>query len=346
MKIIKVYDKNFAQLTTFTEQDFNNLVHQRTQGEIGDCSFMVDAKGLKISEANINLYNRVRIYDDGVAVFTGVITQKNINLNTVNIRCRELPFILKKRVTLANYTLSGTITDVLTTLLTDINAIEDTGISIGTLAGVGSVNLTFNRSDVWTVIKQICESTGNQFQIDTNGKLNVAVSLGLDLSASVFFRYDINQITNANIFTFEIEDDGDSIFTLAHGVSQGFTSDQPNTGLIAQYGLLENFKDFRVVNSQPVLDQFTTLEIADRIYSPKITLKPNVVDNFSIFDLVRIKLRNSLVNIDDSFQVIQKKVKYVGDQKTIELRINNLPNYLVKKLADRDKRLTLLEKEL
>lgn len=345
MKILKVYDKNLSLLTTYTEKDFINLAYQRTIGEIGDCSFTL-AISSKTTPANIEHYNRVKVYDDGEHVFTGLITQKKINLNTIDIRCREHTYILKKRVTTPGYVMNGSLTDVLTSLLATINGIENTGISIGILAGVGSVNLTFNRADIWTVIKQVCESTGNQFDIDPEGKLYTRDTLGNDLSASVYLRYDINQIANANIFRFDIEDDGDEIVSKAYGESKGLTSNFADTALATKYGLLETYKDFRVVNSQPVLDQFTTLEVVDQVYSPKITLKPNVEDNFSIFDFVRIRLKNNFVNIDDSYQIIQKRIKYLGDQKVIELRINNLPSYLSKMLADRDKRLTLLEKEL
>ncbi len=346
MKIIKLYDKAFNSLASLTEADFINLIYQRTQGEIGDCSFTVKISSAKMTDLNISHYNRVRVYDNGTLVFTGIITQKRVSLTTVDIKCRELSYILKKRCTTAGYTLSGSIVDTLTTLLTDINAIEDTGISVGILGGGGSVNLTFNRSDVWTAIKQICESTGNQFEISPAGKLNMRTTLGTDLSASVYFRYDVNQVANANIFDFDIDDDGDSIITQCHGESNGLLSNQSNGTLISRYGVLESYKDFRVVNSQPVLDQFTTLEIQDKVYSPKITLKPNVTDNFNIFDVVKVRLKNSLVNIDSTYQIIQKRVKYLGSQKVVEVRINNVPNYLSQMLADRDRRLTLLEKEV
>jgi len=342
---IKIYSKTFVKLATFVEQDFTGLQHQRARAEIGDCSFTIKLNRAKMSDANLNLYNRVKIIEDGVVKFTGIITQKIVKLDTADIRCRELPFILKKRLVGNAYTLSGAVNDVVTTLMNDINASEDTGISIGTLSGIGTVNLTFNRADAWTVLKQICEATGNQFEIKDR-TLTVAPQIGTDKSSSILFRYNVDQIANANLMSFEVEDDGENIVTKSYGKSDALTSTQTDVTLQGKYGTIERFKDFRVVNTQGVLDEFTQYEIADRIYSPKLSLKPNVNDNFEMGDLVKIRLKNPLVNINDTFQIMQKSVKFNGDQKVISIRINDLPNLLVQKLADRDKRLELLEKQV
>lgn len=346
MKFIRVYNKNFTRLTTFTEPDFTALSYKRTKGEIGDAIFTVRLSRGKMSNANLNLYNRIEIVEDGVKKFVGVITQKIVKLDTAEIRVRELSFILKKRIVGEAYTLSGSVNDMITQLMTDINAVEDTGISIGTLSGIGTINLTFNSADAWTIIKQICDATGNQFQVNPARQLVVAPTIGTDKSSSVLFRYNVDQVANANLIAFEIEDDGEAITTQVFGKSDTLDSDQEDVVLKGLYGTLQKFKNFRVVNTQGVLDEFTLAEVADRIYSPKISLKPNVPDNFEIGDLVRIKLKNQLVNINDNFQVLEKTVKYNGSQKLISVRINNLPNDLVQKLADRDQRLTLLEKQV
>lgn len=345
MKLIRIYNKDFTKLVTLTDQDFTNLTHQRARGEIGDCSFTVRLSRAKMSEVNLNLYNRVKVFDDGVVKFTGIITQKNIKLDTADVKCRELPYILKKRIVDNAYVLSGSVNDMITQLIGDMNGVEDTGISIGSLTAVGDINLTFNSADVWTVLKQICEATGNQFEI-RDRSLIVAPTIGEDKSASVLFRYNVNQVANANLFSFEIEDDGENIVTLAHGKSDALTSNQTDAGLVSEFGTLEKFRDFRVVNTQGVLDDFTESEVSDRIYSPRINLKPSVEDNFEVGDIVKIRLKNPLVNINDDFQIIQKRVTYNGEQKMISVRINDLPSYLVQKLADRDKRLELLEKQV
>lgn len=346
MKIIRIYDKTFTKLVTLTEPDFTALTYRRTKGEIGDAFFTVKLNRGKMNETNLNLYNRLQIFEDGVVKFNGIITQKIVRLDTADIKVRELPFILKKRIVGEAYSLSGDVNTVLADLLADINGVEDTGISAGSMTGDGDVNLTFNNADAWTILKQVCEATGNQFEVNADRELVIAPTIGTDKSADVLFRYNVSQVANANLLAFEIEDDGENIVTKTHGKSAALTSEQDDVGLQSSFGILQKFKDFRVINTQGVLDEFTASENSDRIYSPKIALKPDVEDNFEVGDTVRIKLKNPLVNINDSFQVLEKRVKYSGSQKLIEVRINDLPNYLVQKLADRDKRLELLEKEV
>jgi len=346
MKFIRVYNKNFAKLTTFTEPDFTSLAFKRPKGEIGDASFIVRLSRNKMSEENLNLYNRIEIMEDGVKKFVGIITQKTVKLDTAEIKVREISFLLKRRIVDEAYTLSGSVNSCITTLMSFINGVEDTGISIGTLSGIGTINLTFNSADAWTIIKQICDATGNQFQITPDRQLVVAPTIGTDKSSSVLFRYNTDQVANANLIAFEIEDDGESITTSVTGKSDSFDSLQEDAVLKGKYGTLQKFKNFRVVNTQDVLDEFTLSEVSDRIYSPKIALKADVPDNFDVGDLVRIKVKNKLVNINDNFQVLEKSVRYNGSQKLISVRINNLPNDLVQKLADRDQRLTLLEKQV
>lgn len=346
MKIIRIYNKSFTKLVTLTEPDFTALTYRRTKGEIGDATFTVNLNRGKMNETNLNLYNRIQVYEDGVVKFTGIITQKIVRLDTAEIRCRELVYIFKKRLVGSAYSLSGSVNDMVAQLITDINATEATGITAGSMTGVGNVNLTFNNADAWTVLRQLCEATGNQFEMNASREIVVAPMIGTDKSSTVLFRYNVDQVANANLLNFEIEDDGENIITKAHGKSDAFTSEEDDAGLQSSFGILEKYTDFRVVNTQIVLDEFTASELSDRIYSPKLTLKPNVEDNFEVGDLVRIKLKNPLVNINDSFQVLEKRVKYVGSQKQIDVRINDLPNYLVQKLADRDKRLELLEKEV
>lgn len=346
MKIIKIYNKNFTKLANFTEPDFTSLTYKRTKGEIGDASFTIRLSRPKMNEVNLNLYNRIEIFEEGDKKFVGIITQKIVKLDTAEIRCRELPFIMKKRIVGTNYTLSGSVDAMITQVIDDMNAVEDTGISIGSLSGIGTVNLTFNNADVWTVIKQICEATGNQFEVNYNRQLVVAPTIGTDKSETVLFRYNVDQVANANMIGFEIEDDGENIFTKVYGKSAALSTDQEDAGLIASYGTLEKFKDFRVVNTLGVLEEFTLAEVSDRLYSPKIVLKPNIEDNFEVGDVVRIRLKNPLVNINAGYQILEKRVKFSGSQKLIEVRINDLPNSLILKLADRDKRLELLEKQV
>lgn len=347
MIIIKIFDKDYNPRTTLTEQDFTDLEYMRKLGEIGDCRFNVRLDRNKVNETNLQHYNRIEIIDGGVKKFFGVITNKNIGLELAGIRCRESIYVFKKRLLGANYVVNDTVANAVTDLVADVNGVDDTNIAVESVVGaIGNVNMTFNYGNAFEILRQICESTGNQFTLSENGGIIVKAQVGTDRSADVSFRYNINQISNANILKFDVEDDGDDIISKAYGKSNAYSSTQTNSTLVTKYGVLEKYRDFRVVNSQTLLDSFTGYENKDKIYSPNIALNPKVNDDFVVGDLVKIRIKNSLVNINDSFQVLEKRVQYIGSQKRITVRINDLPNNLAEKLAERDVRLDLLEKEV
>jgi len=347
MKIIKIYSKTMVALTTLTEADFTRLSYRRSLGQIGDCTFTLRLDRVKTTNANTKHYNRIQLVEDGVVKFLGVITKRDIDLNSVKINCREMPYVLKKRLLGATYTANGTMIDEVEDILEYVNGVEDTGITLGSVSeAIGSVNNTWKYGNAYSALDDICKATGNQFMITPDGDLVVKPELGTDKSADVIFKYNYLQVSSSNILSFEVEDDGDDIVTTALGKSDSLTASETNSSLATEYGRLEKFKDFRVINNQGVLDDFTLAETEDRVYSPRLDLAPSVNDNFEVGDTVRVILKNELIDIDDSFQVLEKRVEYSRGQKTISVRINDLPKYLAQILNDRDRRLELLEKQV
>jgi len=347
MKLLKIYDKDYTPITTLTETEFNRLSYKRTLQEIGECQFLVRLNDAKITDESLTQYNRVEIVEDNVVKFIGVIVRRTINLDTATIRCRELTYVLKKRILGSAYVVNGDIDVKVAAILTAVNSADDTGITAGDLTGaVGNVNTTFNQANAFEIIKQITKATGNQFILESDRSIKVSPNIGTDLSASVIFTYDINLVSASNLLRFEVEEDGDDIVTKAHGKSDAYTSTQTDSALVTKYGVLEKYKDFRVINSSGVLDDFTEAEIKDKVFSPDLSLNPGIEDNFEIGDTIRVVIKNALVDIDDNFQILEKSVQYDGDQKKISVKINDLPVDLAEKLNERDVRLELLEKEV
>lgn len=347
MQLIKIYDKSFSEITTLSREDFNNLTHSRAVGEIGSAEFTVRLDSSKVTSTSMEKFNRLEVVDEQQVKWVGLILSVQVELDTATVRCRELSYLLKKRLLGASYVANDTIQNVGADILSTINAAEDTGISAGDLTtAIGSVNTTFNYADAYTILKQICKATGNQFYVNTDRELVIAPNVGTDLSLSVNFRFNIKQISGSNILKFRVDDDGDNIVTKAYGKSNALTSSQEDATLKSRFGLIEKFRDFRVVNTQTVLDDFTDAEILPNQYSPQIDLNPNVPDNFEVGDKVNVVIQNSLIDLNDSFQILEKTVQYIGEQKRIRARINTLPYDLAERLSERDNRLELLEKEV
>lgn len=343
---IKVYDKDMGELTAFNEGEFGRLEYKKTLGEIGDASFTLDINNSKVTTLNLQNYNRIEIAVDGTVEWVGYIIKKAISFTVVQIRCLELTAILKKRLVPSAYTLTGNVSTAVASLLSTINGDDDTGITLGATDLTDSVNLTFERQDALSVLKSLADSVGAQFRLNTDRTLDFLSSVGEDLSASVLFSYKTNQPSLANILKFDVSDDGDSIISRSIGKSDTLSSTQNDATLQGKYGVVEEFTNFRVANTQGNLDDLTADKNQDSLYSPSLDLATNVEDNFTIGDIVTIKISNKLVDIDNTFQVLEKSVKIVNNQKSISVKINEIPKSIVNTIGDLKSKVSLLENNL
>ena len=313
---------------------------------MGDCSFVLKLDNEKVSATNLQHYNRIEVIEDGVSKFFGYIILKDVNLDIVTIRCKSLIALWDKRIRQGEYATDGTIASVVPALIDEVNADEDIGISEGSISVDTTVNKIFNNSTPYSILKTLMDATGSQFYIDKDRKLNVKSQIGEDKSESVIFQYDVKKVKSSNILSFSVRDDGDTIVTTSHGKTDPRTSTKENVALKAKYGLIEKFKDFRVANSQADLDDFTDAEVRPNSFSPDIQLSPDVEDNFDVGDTVRVILNNKLIDIDSSYQIIEKTVQYTGEQRRISVRISDLPIEFIEKIDDVKARLRLLEESV
>lgn len=321
-------------LTSLTERDFGGLEYMKTVSGIGDSSFVLDMNNDKVTTQNLQHYNRVKIMVDGVSEWTGYIVSKEITLNVLTVRCKSILGILKKRLTPADYTLSGAVGDCVEALLNTINGLDDTGISMGACDVSATINMTFQNTDALTVLTQIASTLGMQFEVNEDMELDFKSNIGTDVSADVELRYTTTQPQQANVLSFDVDDDGDGIVTKSYGKSDPLSSDQDDSFLQARYGVLEKFTNFRTVNGSGNLDDLTAAQNTDSLFSPTLDLSPNIADTFTIGDVVKVLIMNKLVNINATFQILQKSVKIVSKQKTISVKINSVPQSIANRIRD------------
>lgn len=339
---IKLYDKSYSPLTAFNVGEFLNLQYKKTLGQIGDASFSIDLANSKVTEVTLQNYNRIEILENGITQWSGYIISKQITFNEVDIRCKELIGILAKRLTPDAYVLSGTASSAITTLLTMVNSADDTGITAGVIDAPGSINMTFNQQDVLSVIQSIADNVGAQFKVNDDRSLDFKLSIGEDKSGSVKFEYNTIQPQQANIVKFQVEDNGEYIVSKSFGANSTLTSAQLDAVLSAKYGLLEKFNNFTEANNQTNLDALTLSKIVGSLYSPALDLIPGELDNFDIGDTVSINIKNKLVLINDTFQILEKSVKIVNSQKSISVKINTLPQDILNTIRDLQRQVNLL----
>lgn len=346
MTSIKIYSSSFLPLATFFEGEYDKLKYKNATSRVGDCSFTLRLDSGKATDTNLQHYNRVEIIEDGVVKFTGYVINKSINLDTVDLKCKSLIGILQKRVLSGSYATNGQFNTVAETLLDTINTDDDTGIIVGALDDTSAVNKVHQSSTAYEILESLADSVGAQFEVDASRQLNIKQQIGQDLSDSVLFQYDILNTQSANILSFQVSDDGEEITTKVYGKAGVRNSTKENTSLTSKYGKLEKFEDYRTANSQTDLDTVTEQSIQANIFSPEIELSPDIADNFNVGDTVRVKLRNNLITLDDSFQVLEKTVEYIGKQKRISVRISDLTNDFVDQVGEIKKKLKLLEQNV
>ena len=324
---IRIYDKNFTLLTLLsngsTGSDFNNLSYKSQVNGIGDASFVVRIDNSKITTSTIKHFNKVEILDDDdIPRWVGVIVEKKIDLNLISVKCYGLAYILDKRLTGDAEVHSGQANTEVEELVNNANSAEATGITLGTLDITTAVNITFNRSKVLQGIKNIADAVGGQYIVKEDRKIYFQEIVGQDLSASVFFRYEIDKPELANILQFNVMDDGKSIVSKSFGKSDALTSEQTDLAIKALYGLLEDFKNFSGSNDQTTLDNLTSNNNQESGLSPTIALSPEVGDNFEAGDVVNVKLNNGFINIDTDYQILEKSVSIQNNQKLITIKLN------------------------
>lgn len=325
---IKIYDKTFTLLTTLingsSSSDFNNLQYKNKVNDIGDASFDVRVDNSKINTANLLHYNKIEVTDDdGTVRWTGLIVEKNISLNLINVKCYGLGYILNKRLIGASETYNGQADTAITTLLANANAVEATGIIAGAISLATAVNLTFKRSKSWQAMKSVLDGADGQIVINNDRSLDFKTVVGTDLTASVIFRYERASPELANILKFNVNDGGRDIISKTYGESGAFTSNQENATIKNLYGLLEEYVNFRELNDQVTLDNSSINNNKDSQLSPSIQLSPDTTDNFEAGDIIAIKLDNDFVQLDGNYQIMEKAVSVASNQKLIVIKIND-----------------------
>lgn len=339
---IKIYDKSFNPLTAFNVGEYGGLNYKKTVGQIGDASFTLDINNEKVSEPTLRNYNRIEISKDGAVEWLGYIVSKKVTFNQVSVQCKELVGILSKRLVGDNYTLSGNAGTAVGTLLALINGTEATGITMGRTDVSDTINMTFNQQDALGILQNIADSVDAQFIVNPDRTLDFYRNIGEDKSADVLLAYNILQPQLANLTAFDVEDNGESVVTRSFGKSTSLTSMQNDSALQTKYGILEAFNSFTQANTQGNLDLLTASKLTDTLFSPTLNLTPGQADDFDIGDLVAVKIKNKLIDIDDTFQILEKSVKIINGQKTISVRINELPQTIVNSIRDLQKAVNLL----
>lgn len=319
---IKIYDHNGIGLTSLFSIDFENLSYNKVLMGVGSMEFTVRVDSDKITKESIQVYNRVKLEENGKVVFSGYIAESNINLETITVRCFGLVGLLKVRVTPFNYSLSGDVNTVVGSLISKANENEITGIIAGDMAGIGNVSRAYNGDTIYDAIDDAITGTANQWKFNhETGQIDIKPLIGQNLSSEIILQYDTRIIALANLSSFSVVDKGDAVTTVSVGRVNASTNNISDTALIDKYGRVEKNTAYRTISNTDLATQLTS-ELSESEYSPELTLLPIIPDIFDVGDILGVKLYNKIIDINTAYQVLEKEVVYQGEQKIIKIKVN------------------------
>jgi hypothetical protein len=353
---IDILDKDFNALTTIWQQSIYNFSYTNELNKPGSARFTLKLRDAKATTTNLNLYNRVKISRAGVGVFLGYIDNLRASLNDIEVFCMGMLGLFKKRIITTNITATAANTAV-ASILSTINSLDDTGISIGTNTPTDTINdVQLVRSKVlaaWDKIANLASQA--EFEIDTNRKLNFVTQLGTNKTSTVKFQYNINAINTSTIFDFDVEFEGKDIFNAVTGIRNGGTTTiKTDATSIAAFGRLEEAKNFSQTANDTDLANETQNYVdnrKDEFYSPKITVntKKIAITAFEVGDTIKIILNNGFINLNRNDRIIKKEVRLSSnnteevDVELIPTGSNLLPSTFQNVIVDIAERVNLLE---
>ena len=349
---IKIYTKDYSPLASLVQtqkvSDFNNLNYKSSLNQVGRCNFTMRLDNAKTNELNTRHFNIVEVLDDDdTPRWCGVIVSLEIYFNTVRVTAFSMEHLLTTRLTGEEQVVSGEAGNVVSSLLSSANATDDMKITAGILDAETEVEQTFRRSTLLNALQRISDSSGGQFVVNADRSLDFRDVVGEDKTSTIIFQYKLSRVTAANILSFKVIDDGQSIVSKTYGKSGELDSIETDSTIESTYGLREEFKNFREIDNQDTLDEATLLNNTDKQLSPTIVLSPTVKDNFEVGDKVKVLLENRLVDIDEDYQVIEKTVELKsGGEKEITVKVNTEPKDIYAQIRDLKSEVSLLNREL
>lgn len=341
---VKIYTKNMATLTTLLTNDVESLEFIDKKDGDGSGSFVIRADTQKVTKANIQMYNRIKIFEGDVCKFYGFISEISYSLNTIKISFFSIGILLKNRTLGSSYNAVGTISSILTNMLSMMNTASDTGISIGNIVDDGlTYSKVYDSGNSFDYIVRDLIGVDKQFRVDQNGLIQLAPVLGNDLSNNLKIKYNINQVANSNITNFSVKESGQSVITEMLAKRTGGEVVVTNPTLVSKYGLLQATKTYEYVYNDTDLTTRATKDLRETLFTPDITLAPNFPDTFEVLDFLGIAIYNKFIDIKEKYQVLEKQYTCLGREKTIRIKLNDSQKNLIEILLEQKERIKLLE---
>lgn len=276
---ILLYDRFHNLIDEITM--YGGLSYTKTLNGIGQAQFVVGIESNKATPENLKFFNHVEIYKGGHLEWAGIIVMLSFDDPAIHVGCYGYMQLLKKRRCREKTYPTLTYGNLLSEMLSETNLIEDTGITVGSIA-TGSLETTRKVRNTDYILDKMLDfiDDGNyNLEIDDNRKLNFYIRKGSvkpylaeyggdNDNIIVKPRVDMNTLEMANSVFAEIDNES--------GIMSSWMED---TGSQAIYGLLEGtYSANDSIVLQDTLDAYVASELQRRSY-PIQSINLSIVDS-------------------------------------------------------------------
>jgi hypothetical protein len=181
-KAIYIYDRNHTKLDEISF--FSGLKYGWTLNDVDTCEFSLALSNNKCTEANTTYFNHVEVWDESTntAVWGGILAGRDFEDVNLKLNCLSYEALFRwRRMRYKDYgeMTYGALTEE---MVDDTNAIEDTGVSIGTITS-GSIKTTriIEETDMLLEkLKALCADANYDWEIDLDRQYNFYLRKGSD----------------------------------------------------------------------------------------------------------------------------------------------------------------------
>lgn len=346
MIVAYIYDKNGTALT----QIYNPAGLSMTQkmNQVGEAVFKLPNTHPDCRQSVLQNMNRIIIKKETTewvsTYFEWVISSIVPSLYETMVNCRDKLHILELQTLASDYTGTSTIVGILNTILNAINALDNTGITL-------SCDVTTSKSYSFTTTTTFLGALRDltewlEFRV-VGDVLEVKTALGVDISTSVEFRYDMNNLGDRNIADANVEDDSKNIANDVTVKGATGTHRVTDSASIAKYGRIA--VAFSVSGDQ--VTEANTILAERKDGARNVTIQPMSNDFFlaNIGDTVAIEIitTTDLLDFAGTIRVIEKRLD-AGDTDRVKYVLwnnkNKTKNFIEKQreIDDRLKKVELL----
>lgn len=324
MKYLKIYDRSHTILDEI--DNFNGLQYSWTLNGFGKARFSIGLENIKCTEENFKFNNHVEIWEESTLIWGGQIVNRDFADSKLNVNCYGYLSLLDKRRLRSKSYVNQAYGDLFTEMLTDINTLTNTGVTMGAVA-TGSLKTqrtVTNEDFLLKKLQEFCEDSNYDIDVDAERKINFYLRKG-SAKPNYMLEYggDADNILVAPTLSQSSLNIANAVYSEIVNESGTLTSLAEDGGSQLLYGLQESvYSGNDSVILQNTLDNNTISEL-QRVYLPTNSISLKIKDSsmcpfadMEVGDSIPVSLR-PYWGFTDTLRILE--ISHDEDSKTRDI---------------------------